>query len=827
MKKIILLSVILVLSVSSSFAYKFLGPKWPGSNPVVTYYINEKGCEELTNETEDLIKSFKVWEVPTTAISSEYKGPTSISTVAADKKNTLMWATGSDWTLDKQVIAACYSWYQGSTLVDFDIVFNGRDYKWSTNGEYEKMDVGHISTHEVGHALGLDHSDVPHSVMWPKARFGDVAHRDLSADDSIGITMLYPRTIANNRAPVFTSKPVTEAITGLKYTYKAVAEDPDGDTVRYSLMTKPLNMTIDSISGVITWYPKFLDIGPASVIVACKDKMNAVGKQAFVINVSDLVVYTEDNTAKAGDTIYQNVKVTPMDDYGIVAGNIVLSYKPAEVTILAVDTIGSVLSGVTLVKNITEDSVKVAFADSKPFSGTGILFRIKLLVAQEFCGTPVHVAVRKAIFNDGKPAANIRNGTIYTICGPATAKSIDGKVVYTASNAGVSGAKITLIEMQAVRTTNNDGYFGFDAVPKSSTMYTLTASKDSGDIRNAVSAYDAALILRYVVGLHGLDTYGNQKKAADVNGNSMLTAYDAALILRFIVGENDLTKIGVWEIMPSKKEISNLLESAHNQNFDAYMIGDVSGNWNDTQSGGSKKSKSMETSVSLQSFGDNQIVVDKKTQRIITMNIALNKKGTDLYSGEFSVVFDTSKYRFHAVKPLALLNDFISASHAKNNIIKIAFAGADTIQSVGNLFEIQLVPKDPLMTIDSSGTKTAINFSRFNELASDLVKIESGRSARNFNSNAMTQIVSIASNPFKGRVSMEYVIAEKQNVSIIIYDLQGKEVKKLANGIHANGTYHITWDWRGANGQMIGAAYYIVRFTGKDFCKSVKLFRMK
>lgn len=57
-----------------------------------------------------------------------------------------------------------------------------------------------------------------------------------------------------------------------------------------------------------------------------------------------------------------------------------------------------------------------------------------------------------------------------------------------------------------------------------------------GDVsgNGTVSAYDAAMVLKYVVGLITLtDT---QKEAADVSKNGTVSAYDAALILQYVLG---------------------------------------------------------------------------------------------------------------------------------------------------------------------------------------------------------------------------------------------------------------------------------------------------
>lgn len=79
-------------------------------------------------------------------------------------------------------------------IMDGDIVFNGSDCTWvegvpQVDGE---KDFPAIATHELGHLLGLDHTEVGGSAMnFPYE--DDVAWRDLGCDDSAGVCDLYTR----------------------------------------------------------------------------------------------------------------------------------------------------------------------------------------------------------------------------------------------------------------------------------------------------------------------------------------------------------------------------------------------------------------------------------------------------------------------------------------------------------------------------------------------------------------------------------------------------------------------------------------------------------
>jgi hypothetical protein len=79
-------------------------------------------------------------------------------------------------------------------IVDGDVVFNGAEYAWvqgvpQANGE---KDFEAVMTHELGHLLGLDHTEVAGSTMkYPYE--DDLAWRTLGCDDTAGVCDLYTR----------------------------------------------------------------------------------------------------------------------------------------------------------------------------------------------------------------------------------------------------------------------------------------------------------------------------------------------------------------------------------------------------------------------------------------------------------------------------------------------------------------------------------------------------------------------------------------------------------------------------------------------------------
>ena len=89
-----------------------------------------------------------------------------------------------------------------------------------------------------------------------------------------------------NHAPTITSTPITVATVNLLYTYDVNATDSDGNTLIYSLTTKPAGMTIDSTTGEISWTPTIAQIGDTDVEVKVSDGKLS-DSQAFVVKVKE------------------------------------------------------------------------------------------------------------------------------------------------------------------------------------------------------------------------------------------------------------------------------------------------------------------------------------------------------------------------------------------------------------------------------------------------------------------------------------------------------------------------------------------------------------
>jgi hypothetical protein len=95
------------------------------------------------------------------------------------------------------------------------------------------------------------------------------------------VTLLAPA----DRAPAFTSAPGTQVLLGGSYQYAAQAADPDGDPLTYRLTQAPAGMTLDAVTGLISWTPDTTQLGNHDVTLTVADGRGGSATQTFVLQV--------------------------------------------------------------------------------------------------------------------------------------------------------------------------------------------------------------------------------------------------------------------------------------------------------------------------------------------------------------------------------------------------------------------------------------------------------------------------------------------------------------------------------------------------------------
>ncbi len=82
-------------------------------------------------------------------------------------------------------------------------------------------------------------------------------------------------------------------------------------------------------------------------------------------------------------------------------------------------------------------------------------------------------------------------------------------------------------------------------------------------------------------------------------------------------------------------------------------------------------------------------------------------------------------------------------------------------------------------------------------------------------------------NPFNPSTTLSYGLPKDAHVSLVIYDILGKEVRSMESGNKAAGWYDVVWDGRNDQGQIVSTGIYLTRIRAGEYHKVIKMMYLK
>ncbi len=198
-----------------------------------------------------------------------------------------------------------------------------------------------------------------------------------------------------------------------------------------------------------------------------------------------------------------------------------------------------------------------------------------------------------ATANDGSNNASIRIGS----CSPFT---LGGTIRYgNPVGAPTPPRYVSNVTLTAVGATTVTALTGAPGPTEGQYMlnvfgpgpYTVTPTKPFA-FDSAINSFDAARIIAHVTGTNLLT--GNALVAADASGNNIINSFDAAQIARFSTNSPPFGITGRWKFFtvpnvpfpigstPQSRTYPTVNANITGEDYTGLLIGDVSGNWQNT-----------------------------------------------------------------------------------------------------------------------------------------------------------------------------------------------------------------------------------------------------
>jgi formylglycine-generating enzyme required for sulfatase activity/murein DD-endopeptidase MepM/ murein hydrolase activator NlpD len=297
-----------------------------------------------------------------------------------------------------------------------------------------------------------------------------------------------------------------------------------------------------------------------------------------------------------------------------------------------------------------------------------------------------------------------------------------------------------------------------------------TVTVQRGDINhsgNGPTAFDAVLILRFIVGLEREnaqaappDTRDFSPATADVSGEGKVTALDAALILQFDAG-----KITAFPAPSAKPTV-----------------------WGER----------------IITVADPQYV-----EGIVTVRIGLSDLSAVL-SAELSLTYDPALFMVVKVAPASGLAGWQAASSAQAGLLKVALAGARGGTGADDFLLVEL---RPLTGADITSAPLTIKNAVIND---GMIPAATDGALQ-----ARVRLWSFP-NPFNSETIIRYSLPADGTVHLAVYSLIGKEMAVLVSGARKAGNYSVRF-----KPDNLPSGIYFIRLTAGGAVQTRKMLLLK
>ena len=187
--------ILMISSIGTAFTLNSqTDPNLKGFNSKsLSFQLNPANCPASIDLNGIIEAALKVWNnVPTANLEVKLGGSTTSTTYANPPSIYCDTAFGTTTGADVNGVPGAASvTTSGGRIVGGVLILNVQPGAQANIANYNPTSLKIILAHEIGHVLGLGHSEYVPALMYYDA--GAKAHLTLGQDDMDGITYLYPR----------------------------------------------------------------------------------------------------------------------------------------------------------------------------------------------------------------------------------------------------------------------------------------------------------------------------------------------------------------------------------------------------------------------------------------------------------------------------------------------------------------------------------------------------------------------------------------------------------------------------------------------------------
>ncbi|MBN2009165.1 CotH kinase family protein [candidate division KSB1 bacterium] len=391
---------------------------------------------------------------------------------------------------------------------------------------------------------------------------------------------------------------------------------------------------------------------------------------------------------------------------------------------------------------------------------------------------------------------------------------ISGKIVYSGNGQPVPE---TTLQLNGTASTSHksdeNGAFEFSGLITGD--YSLESSKQLEIENPSIMMYDASLAAQIALSL--IEPTAHQSVAADVDGDTKILTYDAHLIACYAVGLPSVgtSYVGEWRFQPDARNYQQLSEDQIDQDFTAYLLGDVDNSW------------STDESLAMQSAPGGEYHISEALHvtagELISIPINAHT-GENIYSCDVFLTYDPQALEFVNLETTALSNNFFTVVNS-NKIGKLRFGcyGTQPILQPGPYLKIIF------KAIGDGGASAEFNLESYrinnNPASHGHLSIFIGNDETN--TPHSYRLYQNYPNPFNPATRINYDVPYAGKVNLSIFTINGEFVRTLVDAAFQSGQHHVQWDGENDKGIQVASGIYLCRMKADNFVSYRKMIYIR
>ena len=314
------------------------------------------------------------------------------------------------------------------------------------------------------------------------------------------------------------------------------------------------------------------------------------------------------------------------------------------------------------------------------------------------------------------------------------------------------------------------------------TDYCFCVSKEGGIPDGTISASDASMILRSLC--NQIVLTHDEYMAGDVTCDGTVSAYDAAILLQYVVGidVSALTCIGTWgfEYVGTQTDyaglpffcVSDLTANLTNEDFEAYLVGDVTQNWMAPKSvvGASPAVAFRGRTATISLSGE----VYAATLELV--GVSARSVSVEGLQCEWNVIDGVTRIAMAGAEPVV------------DAAITVIVDSGESLELYGSVNEVPFATRTQKVPVIPADYSLAQNYP----------------------------------NPFNPETTIEFGMPEDAQVKVTVFNVLGQVVTALVDAEMPAGYHVVTWD----AGDMASGVYFY-RIQAGEYTATKRMVLMK